>query len=103
MLKEVANPILEAMARLGQTENFSPAAPARRIVIVSDMLQNSDLFSAYGGGGALPQNMPDARSVAIDVERRYGRAFLGRRTSAPDNCALVEGGAILPRIARDTT
>ena len=72
-----ASPILEAMARLGQTENFSPAAPARRIVIVSDMLQNSDLFSAYGGGGALPQNMPDARSVAIDVERRYGRALMG--------------------------
>ena len=37
------------------------------------------------------------------AERRYGRAFLGRRTSAPDNCALVEGDAILPRIARDTT
>ena len=32
-----SSPILEAMARLGQTENFSPDAPARRIVIVSDM------------------------------------------------------------------
>ena len=72
-----SSPILEAMARLGQTENFSPDAPARRIVIVSDMLQNSDLFSAYGGGGTLPANMPRARDVAEAVERRYGRSLSG--------------------------
>jgi hypothetical protein len=72
-----ASPILEAMARLGQTENFSPDAPARRIVIVSDMLQNSDLFSAYGGAGALTDTLPPARDVAESVERRYGRSLSG--------------------------
>lgn len=72
-----ASPILEAIARLAQTENFSTDAPARNIVIVSDMLQNSDLFSAYGGGGALPTNMPDARDVAEQVDRRYGRSLSG--------------------------
>jgi len=71
--KEAPNsPVLEALARLGQTEAFSDRAPRRRIVIISDMLQNSDVFTAYGGGGAIPENMPDALSVADATMRRFG-------------------------------
>jgi len=76
--KEAPNsPVLEAMARLGQTDAFSDRAPARRIVIISDMLQNSDVFSIYGGGGEMPANMPDAISVADTTMRRFGDSLNG--------------------------
>ena len=65
------------MARLGQTEAFSNRAPARRIVIISDMLQNSEAFTAYGGGGAMPANMPSAIDVADDTLRRFGDSLNG--------------------------
>jgi len=72
-----ASPILEALARLSQTENFAQEVPRRRVVLISDMLQNSDLFSAYGGDGALPGNMPTAREVVAKVERRFGMELDG--------------------------
>ncbi|MEL6692131.1 MAG: hypothetical protein AAFQ12_03750, partial [Pseudomonadota bacterium] len=76
--KEAPNsPVLEAMARLGQTEAFSDRAPERRIVIISDMLQNSDAFTAYGGGGSMPANMPDAITVADTTIRRFGNSLDG--------------------------
>ena len=67
-----ASPILEAIARLSQTEMFSDDVPRRRVVLISDMLQNSDTFSAYGGRGALPSRIPDPRDVAEDIESRFG-------------------------------
>lgn len=76
--KEAPNsPVLEALARLGQTEAFSNRAPERRIVIISDMLQNSDVFTAYGGGGSIPDNMPDALTVADATMRRFGDSLDG--------------------------
>lgn len=76
--KEAPNsPVLEALARLGQTDAFSNRAPARRIVMISDMLQNSDVFTIYGGGGSMPQNMPDAVSVADTTMRRFGDSLNG--------------------------
>ncbi|MEL6858952.1 MAG: hypothetical protein AAFO74_11230 [Pseudomonadota bacterium] len=76
--KEAPNsPVLEAMARLGQTEAFSDRAPARRIVIISDMLQNSDAFTAYGGGGEMPATMPGAIDVADAILRRFGDSLNG--------------------------
>jgi hypothetical protein len=71
------SPVLEALARLGQTEAFSDRAPRRRIVIISDMLQNSDLFTIYGGGGALPETIPSAVSVADATLRRFGNSLDG--------------------------
>lgn len=76
--KEAPNsPVLEALARLGQTEAFSDLAPARRIVIISDMLQNSDVFTAYGGGGSMPDTMPSALDVSDTVLRRFGDSLNG--------------------------
>jgi len=76
--KEAPNsPVLEALARLGQTDAFSNRAPARRIVMISDMLQNSDVFTIYGGGGTLPENIPDAISVADTTMRRFGDSLNG--------------------------
>ncbi|MEO1552901.1 MAG: hypothetical protein AAFR82_03125 [Pseudomonadota bacterium] len=76
--KEAPNsPVLEALARLGQTEAFSDRAPRRRIVIISDMLQNSDAFTAYGGGGAMPETMPDSLTVADTMQRRFGDSLNG--------------------------
>ena len=73
-----SSPILEAIARLAQTENFSRDAPSRKIVIVSDMLQNSDTFSAYGGsGGGLPETTPDAIDTADAILRKFGDNLRG--------------------------
>ena len=72
-----SSPILEALARLAQTENFSDEAPSRKIVIVSDMLQNSETFTSYGGGGALPQSIPDAYDTADAILRTFGNGLRG--------------------------
>ncbi len=72
-----SSPIMEALARLSQTENFSDRADRRKVVLISDMLQNSDIFSAYGGGGAMPENAPDAETSARDLKNRFGRALDG--------------------------
>ena len=72
-----SSPIMEALARLAQTEVFSDRAPRRSVVIISDMLQNSDIFTAYGGRGAMPANMPDARTTADRIAGRFGTSLDG--------------------------
>ena len=67
-----ASPVVEAVARLSQTEAFSPDVPRRRIVLISDVLQNSDLFTVYGGGGTLPERTPPAEDVAEELASRFG-------------------------------
>ena len=67
-----ASPILEAIARLSQTENFSRDVDDRRLVVVSDMLQNSDIFSAYSS-----QPLPDSGDISIMVEDRFGDELRG--------------------------
>jgi hypothetical protein len=66
------SPILEALARLAQTEAFSDEVEDRSVVLVSDMLQNSPLFSAYGGAPG-----EDAREVAQAIEERLGSGLRG--------------------------
>ena len=41
------------------------------------MLQNSNLFTAYGGGGAMPESMPEALNVADATMRRFGNSLDG--------------------------
>ena len=73
-----SSPIIESLARLAVTENFDPETPARRIVLVSDMLQNSPLFSVYGRNrGALDERLPDPRDVARAIEDEVGDALAG--------------------------
>lgn len=73
-----SSPIMESLARLALTEAFSEEAPQRRLLIFSDMLQNSSLFTAYGGvAGALPESMPSAADVAESVRTRYGEGLSG--------------------------
>lgn len=75
-----SSPILEAVARLAQTEAFSPQAASRRVLLISDMLQNSDLFTAYGGGGIdLPADTSPASEVAEDIISRFGDNLRGVR------------------------
>ena len=63
---------LEAIARLSQTENFSRDVEDRRLVVVSDMLQNSDIFSAYSSAP-----LPDSGEISIMVEDRFGDELSG--------------------------
>ena len=73
-----ASPILESLARLAVTTDFDAETPRRRIILVSDMLQNSQLFSVYGGARSnLAQRLPDPLRVAEAIEANYGDALLG--------------------------
>lgn len=93
-----ASPIVEAVARLAQTENFSDRAPRRSIVLISDMLQNSDLFTAYGGRGAMPSNVALAEDVADRITGRFGRSLDGVsleiRLIPRDNFVDLQRGAL---------
>lgn len=73
-----SSPIIESLARLAVTENFDPETPGRRIALVSDMLQNSQLFTVYGRNrGALESRLPDPRAVASAIENEVGDALAG--------------------------
>lgn len=73
-----ASPILESLARLAVTEDFDADVPRREVVLVSDMLQNSQLFSVYGPArGDLENRLPDPRRVADAIEAEYGEALAG--------------------------
>jgi hypothetical protein len=73
-----SSPIIEALARLTQDPGFNASVPGRRIVLVSDMLQNSDIFSVYGRRrGALDARIPPADTVALAIRDTYGDALRG--------------------------
>lgn len=73
-----ASPIIEALARLAVEEDFDRDTPRRTVVLVSDMLQNSRLFTVYGRGRAdLAASLPDPRLVADAVTAEYGDALAG--------------------------
>lgn len=75
-----ASPIIEALARLATEEAFDPSTPGRDIILVSDMLQNSALFSVYGAARYdLAGTLPDPRRVAEEVSRTYGDGLAGVR------------------------
>ncbi len=73
-----SSPIIEALARLSQDPAFDRTVPARRIVLVSDMLQNSEIFTVYGRSrGTLEQRLPDPRIVADAIRETYGDNLRG--------------------------
>ncbi len=73
-----ASPILESLARLAVSDGFNTERPHREIVLVSDMLQNSNLFSVYGRArGDLANRLPDPYQVALALEDEYGSGLLG--------------------------
>lgn len=72
------SPIIEALARLGQDPDFDRTVPGRHIVLVSDMLQNSEIFTVYGRGrGELLDRVPSSRLVANDIRDRFGDSLRG--------------------------
>ncbi|MGJ3232690.1 MAG: hypothetical protein ACFE0P_12935 [Oceanicaulis sp.] len=73
-----ASPIIEALARLAVEEDFDRDTPRRTVILVSDMLQNSQLFTVYRGGRAnLASTLPNPRLVARAVADEYGDALAG--------------------------
>ncbi len=71
------SPVVEAIARLAQTDAFSDQSPRRRVIVISDMLQNSDTFSIYGGDpGTLPLGMAGPEAVAAAISNAFPRADL---------------------------
>ena len=72
------SPIIEAIARLSTQGDFGADVPARRIVLVSDMLQNSALFTVYGRNRAnLPQSLPEPAQAAAQIEQAFGDGLAG--------------------------
>ncbi|TGY89729.1 hypothetical protein E5163_00885 [Marinicauda algicola] len=73
-----ASPIIEALARIAREDAFDATTPGRDIILVSDMLQNSALFSVYGAARYdLAGRLPDPRDVAAQVEREFGYGLRG--------------------------
>lgn len=72
-----SSPIVEALARLAQQREFDTSVASRRAVLVSDMLQNSDLFTFYEGARRDPGSLPDPREVAARIEQSYGEVLAG--------------------------
>jgi hypothetical protein len=73
-----SSPIIEALARLGLDPTFDRSVPGRRIVLVSDMLQNSDVFTVYGRGrGSFEDRVPPVQSVAAAIRETYGDSLRG--------------------------
>jgi len=72
------SPILEALAELAQEPSMGQTVPGRRIVLVSDMLQNSDIVSVYGRsrGGVFDRLPPVAETVQA-IREEYGMALAG--------------------------
>tara|TARA_R110000868_G_scaffold92734_1_gene257194 strand:- start:26990 stop:27778 length:789 start_codon:yes stop_codon:yes gene_type:complete len=74
------SPIIEALARLGQDPSFDRSVPGRRIILVSDMLQNSEVFSVYRRRlGSLAARVPEAGVVADAIRETYGDSLRGVR------------------------
>ena len=73
-----ASPILEALADLAVQDEFDPTTPRRTVIMVSDMLQNSRLFSVYGRArGDLVNRLPAPSRVAAQIESEYGDVLAG--------------------------
>ncbi|WP_417491810.1 hypothetical protein [Maricaulis sp.] len=74
------SPIIEALARLGQDPAFDRSVPERRIVLVSDMLQNSEIFTVYRRRlGSLENRVPEPAIVADAIRETYGDSLRGVR------------------------
>ena len=72
-----ASPILEAIRYVTEHDDFTRSTTNRRLVIVSDMIQNSDRFTLYGGPRsfaefsrteAATELMPDLRDAEVEIE-----------------------------------
>jgi hypothetical protein len=72
------SPILEALAELTQENSMSQTVPGRRIVLVSDLLQNSDIFTVYGRArGTIGERLPPASETVQQIRDQYGMALAG--------------------------
>jgi hypothetical protein len=67
------SPIVEYLHRWLGGDDFNKSVPNRRVILISDMRQNSPLYNIYqkrghGLGGVLAQQFgPDAAGVAFDI------------------------------------
>ncbi|WP_019961931.1 hypothetical protein [Woodsholea maritima] len=74
------SPIIEALADLALEPDFDRTTPRRTIILVSDMLQNSQLFSVYGRArGPLTDRLPHPDLVVRELENTYGDVLNGVR------------------------
>lgn len=72
------SPVIESLARLTQEAGFNRSVDGRRIILVSDMLQNSPLYSVYGQARQdLANRLPDPSTVVRQVEAQYGSGLRG--------------------------
>jgi hypothetical protein len=65
------SPILETLGRVASSAAFSGTGP-RHVVFVTDLLQHSSLFSAYGPAWA---KRPNPRDLGEQLDQDYGRVF----------------------------
>jgi hypothetical protein len=75
-----ASPIMETMAETIDRSDFGSNVRARRLVVLSDFAQHSDLFSMYSDRGRRAKSLPESASeeldrdlAGIDVRLQYVR------------------------------
>ncbi|MFN3834317.1 MAG: hypothetical protein ACK4NO_00305 [Glycocaulis sp.] len=78
LIDSPVTPLLESLAELGTRHDFDTSVPRRRIVLISDMLQNTQLYSVYGYARVdLANRLPAPRTIATEIENRHGSALAG--------------------------
>lgn len=98
-------PLVEALLSIGADPDFSPSVPARRLVIVSDLLEHREgRFSLYADGADLagwkaeygPENIPRLEGVAVRMIPIDRPDLSARQAAARDGFwapLLAEAGA----------
>lgn len=72
------SPILEALAELAQEPSMAQSVPGRRIILISDMLQNSEIFLVYGRSrGEVFDRLPPVADTVQAIRDEYGMALAG--------------------------
>ena len=105
------SPIVEYVHRWLGSDDFNASVPARHLILISDMRQNTPLYSLYrepGAQGFAPlvqqQFGPARRMSALDVyfSPTGATAMSARRKCAPPGIALSPRSACIIRGARST-
>ncbi|KAA5804663.1 hypothetical protein F1654_01260 [Alkalicaulis satelles] len=71
-------PLLESLAELGTRPEFDRTTPRRRVVLISDMFQNTRLYTVYGWTRQdLENRLPPPSDVAEAIREQYGDVLWG--------------------------
>jgi len=78
LIDSPVTPLIESLAELGTRPDFDPATPRRRVVLISDMFQNTSLYTVYGWTRQdLENRLPPPAQAAEAIRDQYGDVLRG--------------------------